>query len=101
MIDKGVLVLEGNLNKIKQSYDRNNLFVRVRRSDKDITPLFDIPGVIEAKKYNNGFMVTLEREELCNSVLTKLTSNNIDIDAFQLIEPTLNDIFIEKVGEQA
>ncbi|MDR1803178.1 MAG: ATP-binding cassette domain-containing protein [Treponema sp.] len=101
MIDKGQLVLDGNLNKIKQSYDRNSLFVRVRRSDKDITPLFDIPGVIEAKKHNNGYMVSLKREELCGSVLANLTNNGVDIDDFHLVELTLNDIFIQKVGEQA
>ena len=99
MIDKGVLVLDGNLNKIKQSYDRNKLFVRVRRSDRDITPLFKLPGVLGARKHNDGYMVSLEREELCGSVLAALTSSGVDIDDFHLVELTLNDIFIEKVGE--
>ena len=101
MIDKGQLVLDGNLNKIKRGYDRNSLFVRARRSNKDITHLFKIPGVTEVKKHNDGYMVTLEREELCGSVLAALIGNGVDIDDFHLVELTLNDIFIRKVGEQA
>lgn len=101
MVHEGGLVLDGNLSKIKQSYDRNNLFVRVRRSDKDISQLLNVPGATEVKRHNDGYIVRLEREELCGSILNKLTESGVDVDDFHLVELTLNDIFIQKVGGQA
>ena len=38
-------------------------------------------------------------EEKAHKLLNKLVVNGINIDKFEIKKPTLNDIFIEKVGE--
>jgi len=101
LVHNGQLVMEGNLSEIKRAQDRNHLFIRARRSDRDLLPLLKLPCVSFAEQHNDGFMVTLDREEDCGAVLNKLVSEKVDIDNFHLVELSLNDIFIEKVGEEA
>ena len=101
MIHKGQIVMAGNLDGIKRAQERNRLFIRLRRSDRDILPLLKLPFVAYAEQHGGGFMVTLEREENCRGIWEKLSGEGLDIDDFHLVELTLNDIFIEKVGDGA
>lgn len=99
MIHSGRVVMEGNLSKIKQMQERTGLFIRPRRSDRDLLPLLNLPFVLGAERRGDGFVVTLEKEDQCGAVLEKLVGEQVDIDNFHLVELTLNDIFIQKVGE--
>ena len=43
--------------------------------------------------------IKISDEEKAHKLLNKLVVNGINIDKFEIKKPTLNDIFIEKVGE--
>ena len=48
---------------------------------------------------DNNYEIKIENEEIAHTLLKNLVNKNIEIDKFELKKPTLNDIFIEKVGE--
>ena len=48
---------------------------------------------------NNEYSIKITNEKDAHQLLNKLVSNNIVVNKFEIKKPTLNDIFIEKVGE--
>lgn len=96
ILDKGKTVLQGNLRKIKEGYKANRLEINVSENiDKYIK---DNKLEIENAK-NNEYVIKIKDEDDAHKLLKELVKNNIIIEKFELKKPTLNDIFIEKVGE--
>ena len=52
------------------------------------------------KNIDNHYEISIDDELKAYELMRKLVSQNIQIDKFELKKPSLNDIFIEKVGEQ-
>ena len=48
---------------------------------------------------NNNYKIKINNEEQAHKLLKELIDNNIVVNKFEIQKPTLNDIFIEKVGE--
>ena len=48
---------------------------------------------------NNNYIIKISDEEKAHKLLNKLILDGINVDKFEIKKPTLNDIFIEKVGE--
>ena len=48
---------------------------------------------------NNDYIIKISDEEKAHKLLNKLIIDGIKVDKFEIKKPTLNDIFIEKVGE--
>ncbi|HKL78955.1 MAG TPA: ATP-binding cassette domain-containing protein [Mobilitalea sp.] len=96
ILDKGKAVLQGDLNKIKKSYGRVNLFMK---SDVDITSYITSFGLKIANKTPSEYHLKVQGEEQAMEFLTKLIGDKIPIVKFELREPSLHEIFIEKVGE--
>ena len=47
----------------------------------------------------DNYIIKISDEEKAHKLLNKLVADGINIDKFEIKKPTLNDIFIEKVGE--
>jgi len=95
ILKKGETVLKGNLNEIKKSYGRNNLVIETFNEIEGLVP--ENIKVIEKKV--NGYEVKLQKEEDAQQLLEILVQNKVVIQKFELKEPSLQEIFIEKVGE--
>ena len=50
------------------------------------------------KNIDNNYEINIDNEEQAHTLMKNLVNNNISIDKFELKKPSLNDIFIEKVG---
>ena len=48
---------------------------------------------------NNEYSIKIDSEENAHQLLKALVENKILVDKFEIKKPSLNDIFIEKVGE--
>ena len=96
ILNKGKTVLKGNLKEIKESYKANRLEISTNTKIDEYIKEFDMD--IEFSK-NNEYSIKIDSEEKARQLLERLVSNNIEIDKFEIKKPTLNDIFIEKVGE--
>ena len=96
ILNKGKTVLKGNLKEIKESYKANRLELSTNTKIDEYIKEFDMD--IEFSK-NNEYSIKIDSEEKARQLLERLVSNHIEIDKFEIKKPTLNDIFIEKVGE--
>lgn len=94
IMHKGKPVLHGSLREIKRSFGKKNVFVL---GDFDMNFLEDIPGVTKFKKTTEGAELQIQSEEV-SSVIFQALQNKGFVRKFALEEPSLNDIFIEKVG---
>ena len=96
ILNKGKTVLQGNLKEIKEGYKANRLEISTEESiDKYIN---SENMQIEFSK-NNEYSIKIADENDAHQLLNKLVSDNIIVNKFEIKKPTLNDIFIEKVGE--
>lgn len=93
----GKTVLSGNLREIKHSYGRNNLFIGC---DYDIIPKATELGMTLINRTASGFELHIKSEESAYSLLKYLLDQGVAIDKFEIREPTLHEIFVEKAGER-
>lgn len=96
IMNRGKAVLQGNLNEIKKSYGRVNLFVK---SDVEIASYIENFGIQITNKTPGEYQLKVLGEEQAMAFLTKLIQDKIPIVKFELREPSLHEIFIEKVGD--
>ena len=95
ILNKGKTVLQGNLKKIKETYPANRVEINANQDIRNYIKEFDFEVETEA---NNNYVIKISSEEKAHKLLNRLVSENIVIDKFEIKKPTLNDIFIEKVG---
>lgn len=96
ILNKGKTVLQGNLKEIKETYKANRLELSTNKNIDKYIKEFNMD--IEFSK-NNEYSIKIVSEEKAHQLLHKLVSDDIEVDKFEIKKPTLNDIFIEKVGE--
>ena len=96
ILNKGKTVLKGNLKEIKEKYKANRLELSTDKNIDKYIKEFNME--IEFSK-NNEYSIKIDSEEKAHQLLEKLVTNHIEVDKFEIKKPTLNDIFIEKVGE--
>ena len=96
ILNKGKTVLQGNLKEIKETYPANRVEINVKQDIKNYIKEFKLE--IE-NEINNNYIIKISDEEKAHKLLNKLIIDGINVDKFEIKKPTLNDIFIEKVGE--
>lgn len=96
ILNKGKTVLQGNLREIKEGYPANRLQIEVNEKINKYVEKFGLE--IENEK-NNDYTIKINNEKKAHELLQELVKNGIIINKFEIKKPTLNDIFIEKVGE--
>lgn len=96
ILNKGTSVLQGNLSEIKNGYPSNSIEIITKEDIKDIITK---SGLTIKNSKNNDYIVNIENEEQGFKLYNELAKNNISVIKFELKKPSLNDIFIEKVGE--
>lgn len=95
ILHKGEAVVQGSLRGVKQSFGKKNLLIH---ADADLEYLRNHPGVTQYKQLAEGCELQIENEDVSQTILESLHGNGF-IRKFNLEEPSLNDIFIEKVGD--
>ena len=83
ILNRGKTILKGNLKTIKNSYPANKLEIVVN------------------KNIDNRYSIAINSEEKANILFKNLALvDDLNVIKFELKKPSLNDIFIEKVGVQ-
>jgi len=103
IINNGVIVLDGELSKIKHEFGKNQLVINAENSSPDelaktIETTFDNQIKINSVK-KDCVIVNLSENTSKNDLIKKMLDLNIDIEHFENYKPSLNDIFVEKAGE--
>ena len=93
-IDKGKIILNCNLNDIKQEYSSKTLDITGEISDSTLRQI-SIFGRVEEKE-KNRYIINLANKERINDIFRLLYTSNIT--KFSVLNVSLNDIFLDKVG---
>lgn len=96
ILNKGKTVLQGNLREIKDQYPANRVQIETNES---ITENIAKLGLEIENEKNNEYTIKIDNEEQAHNLLNELVKDRKTINKFEITKPTLNDIFIEKVGE--
>ncbi len=96
ILNKGRQVVSGNIDDIKADFGQKELIIE---GEHDISFLKDFPGVLEMKQNRNTSVIKIEEEKYAEDIFHEIVKLGY-FKRFQVNEPSLNDIFIAKVGRQ-
>ena len=91
----GKSVLEGNLKDIKKQYGKKNIHIIGDVKKDELLKIDGVEEVIET----NEIVVKVKNENFVSNVFNYVAKQK-NITKFCVEEPTLNEIFIEKVGKE-
>lgn len=92
---KGKSVLEGELKQIKKDYRKKNIHIK---GNVDLKAIENIKGVVSVEELADECIVKIENNEYVDEVF-KVVKKGSNITEFSVEDPTLNEIFLSKVGE--
>lgn len=96
ILNRGNVVLQGDLNEIKKSYGRVNMNVKC---EEDIKDIISEMGLTVLNKTPDGYHIKVSGEAQGNEFLKRLIDSNKTVIKYELREPSLHEIFVEKVGD--
>jgi ABC-2 type transport system ATP-binding protein len=94
LIDGGRMILEGKLTDIKKAYGHNSISIRF---NGDGGFLRELPNVESVNDHGNEVFIRL-REGADSRPILREASERLDIQKFEVAEPSIHDIFVERVG---
>jgi len=96
LINKSRRVVGGTLREVKASFSKNLIALRAVGGDSVLEDKTLVAGLV---KHADELEIELAEDADAQILLKKLIENGAAISKFEQIEPSLNDIFIEKVNE--
>jgi ABC-2 type transport system ATP-binding protein len=97
MINRSNKVLDGTLREIKRSFGRNSVALRLEGDRQSV--LDDRTLVTKVEQHSDEMEALLAEGADAQELLRRLMASGARVSKFEMVEPSLNDIFIEKVGE--
>lgn len=105
ILNHGDVVLSGELKEIKREFGRDRLVV----SSLEETPeelahrLRDtFADLLEVEKVQKDRLIIRKKASDAKlQILERLVEQDVDLEFFGMYEPSLNDIFVEKAGDEA
>ena len=96
LINRSRKVLEGSIREVKRSFSHNAVALRLVGGE---SVLDDRAFVSTVQRHSDGIEVLLAEGATPQTLLKELLAAGTTIERFEMIEPSLHDIFIEKVTE--
>ena len=96
LINRSQKVLEGSLREVKQGFGRNSVALRVEGGDQILS---DPSRVSKLERHSDEIEVLLAPGASAQDLLEQLVAAKVIISKFEMIEPSLKDIFIQHVSE--
>ncbi len=93
LVNKGKKILDGSVHDVKQNFKENLFSVKLANTDQPINS--SLLEIIRIK--NNELIIKLTQPDSNNHVLSYFSENNMEVQSFHEILPSLNDIFIKLV----
>ncbi|MBM7566079.1 ABC transporter ATP-binding protein [Paenibacillus sacheonensis] len=96
ILHKSNPVLQGNLKAIKQQFPRERIILG---TDGEVNGLETLGGVLSVNRHEYGYELMIADEAAGRPILEKAMTQT-EVRRFEIMEPTLNEIFIKTVGEK-
>ena len=100
LINRSHVVLQGEIINIREQHKKHLFKIEVQRGNLQSNDLYEI---LETKERHANFTYTLRKRnaQMSNNELISLLTQQCQLSGFEEILPTMNEIFIETVGESA
>jgi ABC-2 type transport system ATP-binding protein len=98
LINRSQKVLEGSIREVKRGFSRNAVALRLVGGE---SVLANRALVSQVQRHSDGIEVLMAADATPQSLLKELIAADVTIERFEMIEPSLHDIFIAKVTENA
>lgn len=96
LINRSRKVLEGSIREVKKSFGRNSVALRVEGENGHLQ---ESDLISRVDNHTDETEVLLKQNADPQELLRRLVSSGVTVSKFEMIEPSLNDIFIAKVSE--
>lgn len=96
LLNRSRKVLDGPLRQVKKSFGRNAVALRVEGQNGILN---DPSLVSRIEQHSDEVEALLAPGASAQDLLKRLVESGVNVSKFEMIEPTLHDIFIEKVSE--
>ena len=104
ILNHGDVVLAGNLREIKRDFGRDRLVISsLSETPQELAEKLrtGFSDLVEVEKVQKEKVIIRKREEQNKPlILKRLLEQGVDLESFGLYEPALNDIFVEKAGDE-
>lgn len=88
-------ILQGSLKEIKSAFPKEKIILQTERP---VNGLEQLQGVTAVEKQQNGYQIRIDSTADAQRILHHAIEQSA-VHRFQIMEPTLNEIFIQKVGK--
>lgn len=95
LLNRSQKILEGSIREVKSSFGRNAVALRIEGTNGD----FSSKLVSKVDHHSDEMELLLAPNADPQELLRELVSSGAVVTKFEMIEPSLNDIFIAKVGD--
>lgn len=96
LINRSRKVLEGSIRQVKSAFSRNAVALRLQGGE---SVLEGSALISKVERHSDGIEVLLTEGANPQTLLKELIAAGATIERFEMIEPSLHNIFIEKVSE--
>jgi ABC-2 type transport system ATP-binding protein len=96
LINRSRKVLEGSIREVKRGFSRNAVALRLVGGESVLENRTLISNV---ERHSDGLEALLAEGADPQALLKELLASGATIERFEMIEPSLHDIFVEKVTE--
>ena len=94
VLEKGKVILEGPIQEIKEGYQKLNIKIKAKNIDIDV--IQSIEGVINVDVQPHAMMVKVSSKDRVKDLFNYIKTCD-DVMTFDVLEPPLSEIFIDKV----
>ncbi|KAA1039517.1 ABC transporter ATP-binding protein [Macrococcus equipercicus] len=94
ILNKGRTVVSGNIKQVKHDFARKEIIIA---GEHDFSQLQNIEGVISCRQNRHDVRLTIADQSVAPLVFEAVKQLGY-VSKFEVAEPSLNDIFIAKVG---
>ena len=94
LIHQGKVLLEGELRTVKRAFGKNSVEIEYLGS---LEPIRNSPWIQGFNDFGQYAEIKLKTPEDCRPFLQELVQKGIEVTRFELMEPTLHEIFVQSV----
>ena len=96
ILNKGRSVVAGNIDQIKSDFGQKEIVIE---GDNDLSHIENMPGILSFKQVRKRITIKIEDESFAKPIFNEVIKQGY-VKRFEVKEPSMNDIFIAKVGEK-
>ncbi|NWK83203.1 ABC transporter ATP-binding protein [Staphylococcus sp. GSSP0090] len=95
ILNKGELVVSGAIDEVKANHGNKRVVIE---TEHEMPEIDKIAGVLDVDRNKREIKAMIETESVAEDIYDIVTQYGF-VKRFQVVEPSLNEIFIDKVGD--